>query len=104
MMRRILVEYARKRQTTKRGGGADRVTLVDGDGALAPTSVEVLSLHEALGRLAEMDPRQGEIVELRFFGGLTIDETAEVVGASPATVKREWQVAKLWLQREMEGS
>ncbi len=104
MMRRILVEYARKRQTTKRGSGAAQVSLVDGHGATAPTTIEVLSLHEALGRLAEMDPRQSQIVELRFFGGLTIDETAEVVGASPATVKREWQVAKLWLQREMEGN
>ena len=104
MMRRILVDYARKRRTDKRGGAAERVTLTANDVA-APeqTGIDVLSLHESLERLAAFDPQQERIVELRYFGGLTIDETAEVVGVSPATVVREWTIAKAWLRADMSA-
>ena len=102
MMRRILVDYARKRRADKRGGAAERVTLT-ADAVVAPeqNDIDVLSLHESLERLAGFDPQQERIVELRYFGGLTIDETAEVVGISPATVVREWTIAKAWLRAEL---
>jgi RNA polymerase sigma factor (TIGR02999 family) len=102
MMRRILVDNARRRRADKRGGGWERVTLA-GDEA-APDShreVDVLSLHEALERLAEFDPQQERIVELRYFGGLTIEEAAEVIGISAATVVREWTIAKAWLRADL---
>lgn len=105
MMRRILVDNARRRRADKRGGGWERVTLA-GDEA-APDSqkdIDVLALHEALERLAEFDPQQERIVELRYFGGLTIDETAEVVGISAATVVREWTIAKAWLRADLSRS
>ena len=103
MMRRILVDNARRRRAEKRGGDWERVTLA-GDEAAAPDAnqeVDVLALHEALERLAEFDPQQSRIVELRYFGGLTIDETAEVVGISSATVVREWTIAKAWLRADL---
>jgi RNA polymerase sigma factor (TIGR02999 family) len=103
MMRRILVDNARRRRAEKRGGEWQRVTLA-GDEAAAPDAnreVDVLALHEALERLAEFDPQQARIVELRYFGGLTIDETAEVVGISAATVVREWTIAKAWLRADL---
>lgn len=105
MMRRILVDNARRRRADKRGGGWERVTLA-GDEAAADThkEIDVLALHEALERLAAFDPQQARIVELRYFGGLTIEETAEVVGISPATVVREWTIAKAWLRADLSRS
>jgi RNA polymerase sigma-70 factor, ECF subfamily len=105
MMRRILVDHARRRRAEKRGGGWERVTLV-GDEAAANASkeIDVLALHEALERLAEFDPQQERIVELRYFGGLTIEETAEVIGVSAATVVREWTIAKAWLRADLSRS
>jgi len=101
MMRRILVDYARSRNYEKRGGGARAVSL---DEALIVSNArneEVVNVHEALERLTEFDSRKGQIVELRFFGGLSIEETAEVLGVSPGTVMRDWTLAKAWLRREM---
>jgi RNA polymerase sigma-70 factor, ECF subfamily len=106
MMRRVLVDHARGRLAAKRGGGARRVTL-DGQGAdaAAPDAdVDVLALHEALERLAVLDPDQARLVELRYFAGLGIEETAEALGVSPATVKREWAVARAWLRRELAAT
>ena len=87
LMRRILVDHARTRGAAKRGGGVTPVTLLDA----------------ALTRLTSLYPEQGRLVELRFFGGLTIEETAEAMGISPATVKRQWKVARAWLLRDLEG-
>lgn len=103
LMREILVERARARGASKRGGGRLRVTLVDGVAAAPEAGVDVLALHVALERLAALDPAQARIVELRFFGGLTVEETAEELGSSPATVKRRWTAARAWLHREMTG-
>jgi RNA polymerase sigma factor (TIGR02999 family) len=101
MMRRILVDHARTRNAKKR----DARVLVSLSDALEapddPCSADVLAIDEALGRLARLDPDQERIVELRFFAGLTIEETAHVIGRSPRTVKREWQLAKAWLFREL---
>ncbi len=103
-MRQILVERARARRTAKRGGGAQRVSLADAMiGAAAGAGVEVEALHEALERLAAVDPDRARLVELRYFGGLTIEEAAEVLGQSPATVKRRWTLARAWLARELTG-
>ena len=104
LMRRVLVEHARKRQTLKRGGMPTRVTLDEADTPVEPLDVDVVNLHEALTELEEVDPRQSRIVELRYFGGLNMEETAEVLSVSPATVKRDWRVAKLWLRRALEGA
>jgi RNA polymerase sigma factor (TIGR02999 family) len=105
VMRRILVDHARARMAQKRGGGAQRLTLGDADAAHAPEpAVDVLALHEALERLAALDPEQARLVELRYFGGLSIEETAETLGVSPATVKREWATARAWLRREIGGA
>ncbi len=102
MMRRILVDHARLRRAEKRGGGWERVTLVgDEVAADAPNEVDILALHESLERLAAFAPRQERIVELRYFGGLTIEEAAEVVGLSQATVVREWTIAKAWLRADL---
>jgi RNA polymerase sigma factor (TIGR02999 family) len=102
MMRRILVDQARLRRAEKRGGQWERVTLVgDGLAADGPDPIDVLTLHESLERLAAFDPQQERIVELRYFGGLTIEEAAEVIGISPATVVREWTIAKAWLQADL---
>jgi RNA polymerase sigma factor (TIGR02999 family) len=105
MMRRILVDDARKRRAEKRGGAAERITLT-GEDIAAPEQhdIDVLALHEALERLASFDPQQERIVELRYFGGLTIEETAEVIGMSPATIVREWTIAKAWLRADMSGA
>jgi len=103
MMRRILVDHARKRHAGRRGGGAPKVTLDEGLAAGPTESVDVVALDEALSRLAEIDPEQSRLVELRFFGGLTIEETAAVLEISPATVKREWSAARAWLFRELDG-
>ena len=102
LMRRIVVDDARRRQSQKRGSGYLSLALED---VAAPEpsvgAVEVLALDTALSELERLDPDQGRLVELRFFGGLTVDETAEVLGVSPATVKREWAVAKGWLHRAL---
>jgi RNA polymerase sigma factor (TIGR02999 family) len=100
VMRQVLVDAARKRNAWKRDGGV-QVTL-SGLASPAPnSSTDILQLHEALERLAEIDPQRAELVELRYFGGLTIEETAELLGSSPATVKRNWDVARGWLFRAM---
>jgi RNA polymerase sigma factor (TIGR02999 family) len=105
MMRRILVDHARARRSDKRGGGLERVTLTGEDVAVpGPQQFDLLDLHHALERLAAFDPRQERIVELRYFGGLTIDEVAEVTELSAATVAREWTIAKAWLRAELSGS
>src|SRR6266550_2140564 len=102
-MRQILVQRARARRAAKRGGAPDRVTLDEGLLADEGPSIDVLALDEALTSLATLDPEQARIVELRYFGGLTIEETAEAVGVSPATVKRQWAMARAWLKRALEG-
>ncbi len=101
MMRNILVDYARNRLAAKRGGGAPRLTL---DTDVAPASqppIDLVALDDALNKLATLDAKQSRLVELRFFAGLSIEETAAVIGVSPATVKREWATARAWLQREL---
>jgi RNA polymerase sigma factor (TIGR02999 family) len=103
LMRQILVDHARRQQADKRGGDATMVSL-DGVSPVAqPSSVDVLALDQALGALSEVDDRQCRVVELRFFAGLTIDETAEALGISPATVEREWALAKAWLYRQLSS-
>ena len=107
LMRRILVDHARSELREKHGGGAIHVELSDALSKPAEPSLDVLdavALDAALQKLEALDPDQGRIVELRFFGGLTVEETAAALGISPATVKREWAVAKGWLYRELTGS
>jgi len=102
IMRRILVDHARRRRADKRGGDWVRVTLSEADGVAPGTrEIDVLALHESLERLAALDPQQARVVELRYFGGLTIEETAEVVRVSTATVVREWTFAKAWLRADL---
>jgi RNA polymerase sigma factor (TIGR02999 family) len=101
MMRRILVDYARARNVAKRGGGARQVSLDEALEVSDERAADVIALDEALAALAELDPRKSRIIELRFFGGLSIEETAEVLGVSPGTVMRDWTFAKAWLQREI---
>jgi RNA polymerase sigma factor (TIGR02999 family) len=101
MMRRILVDYARSRNYEKRGGGARALSLDESLIVSDARNEEVVNVHEALERLTEFDSRKGQIVELRFFGGLSIEETAEVLGVSPGTVMRDWTLAKAWLRREL---
>lgn len=100
LMRRILVDHARARLADKRGGGLERVTLA-GDEAAETPRIDVLALHESLQRMAAFSPRQERIVELRYFGGLTIEEAAEAIGISEATLVREWTVAKAWLRANL---
>ena len=99
VMRRILVEQARSKNFVKRGGGAQRISLDETAIVSAGRSAEVIAVDEALTELESWDPRKGKIVELRFFGGLSIEETAEVLRVSPTTVQREWRSAKAWLHR-----
>ena len=103
-MRQILIEAARARAAQKRGGELARVTLDEGLVADESRTVDVLAVDDALHRLAAIDPEQARLVELRFFGGLTIEESAAALGISPATVKRHWAVARAWLQREITRS
>ncbi|HTP69157.1 MAG TPA: sigma-70 family RNA polymerase sigma factor [Dongiaceae bacterium] len=105
LMRQILVEHARGRGAAKRGGGATRITLDESFPLVAAqqNEVDVIVLDQALQDLTALDAQQGRIVELRFFGGLTIEDTSEVLGISPATVKREWVTARAWLFRAMTG-
>ncbi len=101
LMRRILVSYARSRHYLKRGGNARPISLDETLIVSEERSLEVVALDDALTALAVMDARKSQIVELRFFGGLSIEETAEVLGVSPGTVMRDWTLAKAWLRREI---
>jgi RNA polymerase sigma factor (TIGR02999 family) len=101
LMRRILVDHARRHQAAKRGGSAIQVPFEEGAVAAAESEVDLVALDDALTRLAALDPQQARVVELRYFTGLGIEETAEALGVSPATVKREWAMARAWLKREL---
>jgi RNA polymerase sigma factor (TIGR02999 family) len=103
LMRRIIVDYARERRSLKRGGGALKVSLDEAALVTGKQSEELLALDEALERLGVQDPRKSQIVELRYFGGLTVEETAEFLKLSHRTVKREWRMAKAWLYRALSG-
>jgi len=103
LMRQILVDYARRRRYAKRGGDARRVPLDEAMIVSEERAADVVALDDALKSLAEIDPRKSQIVELRFFGGLSIEEAAEVLKVSPGTVMRDWTLAKAWLRREMMG-
>ena len=102
-MRQILVERARARAAAKRGGARIRVTLDEGLAISRDESIDLVAIDEALTRLALIDPQHARIVELRFFGGLTVEEAAEAIGISPATVKRGWSMARAWLKRELSA-
>jgi RNA polymerase sigma factor (TIGR02999 family) len=105
MMRRILVNYAVNRKRDKRGGSAEKLQLDETiQIQAADKSIDLIELDEALNRLAKLDERQARVIELRYFGGLTIEETAEVMGISPPTVKREWNMARTWLRSELIGT
>ncbi len=104
MMRHILVDHARNRVAAKRGGATPRISL-DPDVGVTPMQkqeLDVVALDNALSKLTALDPEQGRLIELRFFGGLSIEDTAVVMGISPATVKREWATARAWLKRELK--
>ena len=103
LMRRVLVDHARSRGYRKRGGAAQRVTLNDGLISAPEPALDVMALDRALEALAAADLRKSRVVELRFFGGLSVEETAEVLHVSPQTIKRDWRLAKLWLLRELDG-
>lgn len=104
MMRRILVNYARDRAAVKRGGNAQRISLSNLDEAAERPNIDLIALDQALNELAREDERKARIVELKFFGGMTNNEIAEVMKISDATVEREWTVARAWLYRAIEGS
>ena len=101
VMRRVLVDHARNRRAEKRAGGWEKLALDDAIDSSAERSVDLIALDDALKDLSALDARQSQIVELRFFGGLTNEEIAEVLQISPRTVKREWRMAKAWLRREI---
>lgn len=101
MMRRVLIDYADRRRAQKRGGGEAPVALDEAVVAVDAHADELRALDEALERLEAVSPRLGRVVECRFFAGLSVDETAEVLGTSPATVKRDWTAARAWLNREL---
>jgi RNA polymerase sigma factor (TIGR02999 family) len=101
-MRNLLIDHARNRGRQKRGGDAERLTLNESLAANDERSQELVDLDEALQRFSEIDARKSQVVELRYFGGLSIEETAEILDISPATVKRDWEVAKAWLLRELK--
>jgi RNA polymerase sigma factor (TIGR02999 family) len=103
MMRRILINHAQAHNAAKREGSAEVVSLEDAFGIFTDPRVDLLHLNTALDRLSGLDPQQGRVVELRYFGGLSIEETAEALGISPATVKREWSTARLWLMQQMSS-
>jgi RNA polymerase sigma-70 factor (ECF subfamily) len=102
LMRRILVDFARSRRYLKRGGGALQVSLAEADGIPLERGTDLVALDDALTSLATVDKRKSEVVELRFFAGLSVEETAEVLKVSPDTVMRDWKLAKVWLLRELE--
>jgi RNA polymerase sigma factor (TIGR02999 family) len=103
MMRRILVDYARARRYAKRGGGAPVVSLDEAATVSVEKASDLIAVDDALTRLSELDARKARVVELRFFGGLSVEETAEVLKVSPNTVLREWRTAKAWLHRELSA-
>jgi RNA polymerase sigma factor (TIGR02999 family) len=103
LMRRVLVDHARRRDAEKRGGSQIRLTLNDVLAMTDQTDVDLLAIDEALNRLASIDPQQARVVELRFFSGLSVEETAAALGISAKTVKRDWSVARAWLRREIGG-
>jgi RNA polymerase sigma-70 factor, ECF subfamily len=103
LMRRILVDHARQRQAVKRGGvEQQRLSITSAQAVMKQPEIDLLALNEALEELTKMDPLHGRIVELKFFGGLSIEETAEVLGISHATVERDWKLARAWLRRQLE--
>ena len=103
LMRRILVDHARQRQAVKRGGvDQQRLSITSAEAVVKQPEIDLLALNEALDELAQMDPQQSRIVELKFFGGLSIEETAEVLSISHATVERDWKLARAWLRRQLE--
>jgi RNA polymerase sigma factor (TIGR02999 family) len=105
MMRRVLVDYARRRRAAKRDAGAgDPISISAVPAVREADAVDILALHEALTELARLDRRQADVVEMRYFAGLTIEEIAKVLEISPASVKRDWATAKLWLRRRMQGT
>ena len=104
LMRQILVDHARGYRAAKRGGGACKLALDEAEERPLPVDVDIVALDDALKTLAEMDPQQSRVVELKFFGGLSIDDTAEVLGISSSTVKRDWITARAWLFRELDRS
>jgi RNA polymerase sigma factor (TIGR02999 family) len=101
LMRQILIGYERTRRAAKRGGGGISITLDDAALAAKTPAMDLLALDDALNQLARLDPQQSQIVELRFFGGLSIEETADLLELSPATIKRHWATARIWLHREL---
>ena len=101
LMRRILVDHARSRRYLKRGGGAVRVSFDEALAVSRESAADLVALDDALQSLARLDPRKGQVVELRYFGGLSVDETAEVLQVSPETVMRDWRLSKTWLLREV---
>jgi RNA polymerase sigma factor (TIGR02999 family) len=103
LMRRILVDHARKRNYAKRGGGADKITFDDVMVVSPSPGKDLVALNDALERLAAIDERKSRVVELRFFGGLSVEETAEVLAVSPLTVKRDWSMAKAWLYNSLNN-
>jgi RNA polymerase sigma factor (TIGR02999 family) len=103
MMRRILVDFARNRHYLKRGGGALQVSLAEAAGISSERGKDLVALDDALNSLAAVDQRKSQVVEFRFFGGLTVEETAEVLKVSSETVLRDWKLAKVWLLRELEA-
>lgn len=102
MMRRILVDHARSQQAEKRGGDIQKLALDENIDVSGERAAELIALDDALARLAELDPQKSRIVELRFFGGLSVEETAEVLGVSAPTVKRQWRMAKAWLYGQVQ--
>jgi RNA polymerase sigma factor (TIGR02999 family) len=103
VMRHILVDHARAHQAAKRGGGSGKLSLDDAVNFFEQRDVNLVALDEALAELAQLDPQQSQVVELRFFGGLSIEEVAEVLKISEGTVRYDWRMAKAWLYREMNG-
>ncbi len=104
LMRRILVDFARSKQYLKRGGGAVRVTLVDDVALSAEPGRDLVALDDALEALAKVDERKSRVIEMRFFGGLSVNETAEALHMSPETVMRDWKLAKAWLLRQLRAA
>ena len=103
LMRRILVDYARSKGYQKRGGGAVKVTFDEGLPVAAEPAMDLVALDDALKALATVDERKSRVIELRFFGGLSVEETATVLEVSPETIMRDWKLAKAWLMRELRG-
>ena len=104
LMRQILVDYARSHKASKRGGNVCKLALDEAEEQPQAADVDIVALDDALNSLAEMDAQQSRVVELKFFGGLSIEDTAEVLGVSPSTVKRDWVTARAWLYRELDRS